>query len=218
VNTPGNPCGNLIPREALARLARACRERGVWLACDEVYSLITFEEPHVSLLRSADALDNVVVIDGLSKSHAMSGWRIGWAVAPPALTAELVRFSSAAFFGVCQFAQDGAACALRRDAPDVELMRLEYRRRRDYALRRLDAIPELDCFRPRGGMFVMVDVTRVAEDGEAFARRLLDEARVSTLPGRGFGASTAGYVRLGLTHPVSTLEEVFDRMEAMLRH
>jgi len=216
VNTPGNPCGNLIPSQALSRLAQACRERDVWLVCDEVYSLITFDEPHVSLLRSTDDLSNIVVIDGLSKSHAMSGWRIGWAVAPPALAAELVRFSGATFFGVCQFAQDGAACALRRDAPDVEKMRLEYQRRRDYALRRLDAIPELDCFRPRGGMFVMVDVSRVATDGEAFARRLLDEALVSTLPGRGFGPGTANYVRLGLTHPVSTLEAVFDRIEAML--
>jgi arginine:pyruvate transaminase len=82
LNTPGNPGGNIIPAESLAYIAEACRQRGIWLVCDEVYSLFTFEEPHISLLRATDDLDNIVVIDGLSKSHAMSGWRIGWAVAP----------------------------------------------------------------------------------------------------------------------------------------
>lgn len=212
VNTPGNPCGNLIPQESLAALARGCRERDLWLVCDEVYSMITFETPHFSLLRAADDLSNVIVIDGLSKSHAMSGWRLGWAVAPPDLITQLIRISGATLFGTSQFIQDGAAYALANDAPDVEKMRVEYQRRRDYAAERLDAIVELDYFKPRGGMFVMVDSSRIANDGADFARRLLDEAGVSVVPGRGFGASAACYVRISLTHPVPLLEEVFDRI------
>jgi len=212
VNTPGNPCGNLIPPERLAALARGCRERNVWLVCDEVYSLITFEARHVSLLRSTTELDNVVVIDGLSKSHAMSGWRIGWAVVPPALVPALTRFLNAAFFGTCQFVQDGAAYALAHDAPDVERMRLEYLARRDYAAARLDALPDLGYFLPRGGMFMMLDSSRVANDGGDFARRLLDEAGLSTIPGRAFGPSIASFVRMSLTHPIPVLEEVFDRI------
>jgi len=212
VNTPGNPCGNLIPSEILAELAQGCKDRDIWLVCDEVYSLITFESPHISLLRCTEDLSNVVVIDGLSKSHAMSGWRIGWAVAPPPLVEQLIRVANASLFGTCQFVQDGAAYALANDAPDVEKMRQEYLKRRDYAIERLDGIAELGYFRPRGGMFIMVDTSAIANDGADFARRLLDEAGISCIPGRGFGRSAASYVRISLTHPVDVLRGVFDRI------
>jgi arginine:pyruvate transaminase len=213
VNTPGNPCGNLIEEPTLRALAEGCRNRDLWLVSDEVYSLLTFDAPHWSLLRYDGDHSNLVVIDGLSKSHAMSGWRIGWAAAPPELVAGLIRFSSAALFGVSQFVQDGAAYALANDTADVEAMRLEYQRRRDYAASRLDRIPNLGYFRPRGGMFIMVDAGKICNEGEIFARQLLDEAGLSTIPGRGFGPSAATYVRVSLTHPIDVLEDVFDRME-----
>ncbi len=212
VNTPGNPCGNLIGEDTLRALAAGCRARDLWLVSDEVYSLITFDAPHWSLLRYDGDHSNLVVIDGLSKSHAMSGWRIGWAYAPPDLVAQLIRFSSAALFGVSQFVQDGAAYALANDTEDVEAMRQEYQRRRDYAATRLDGITNLDYYRPRGGMFMMVDAGKLCNEGEIFARQLLDEAGLSTIPGRGFGPSAATYVRVSLTHPIEVLEEVFDRM------
>lgn len=212
VNTPGNPCGNIIPASTLETLAAYCRKAGIWFVCDEVYSLITFDDPHISALRAAKDLTNVVVIDGLSKSHAMSGWRVGWVVAPATLVEELARFGKASQFGCCQFVQDGAAYALRHDPPDVELMRLEYQRRRDFAMAKLDGIPSLRYFRPRGGMFIMVDVSRVADNGDDFARRLLDEAGISTVPGRGFGPSATAYIRVSLTQPVEILGGAFDRM------
>ena len=216
LNTPGNPLGNLIPPQVLTRLAAACRERGLWLVCDEVYSLITFETPHVSLLRCVDDLSNVVVIDGLSKSHAMTGWRVGWAIAPPSMVDALVRLSSAAFFGVCQFVQDGSAFALAHDAEEVEAMRGAYQRRRDYVLERLGQIDKLGCFAPKAGMFVMLDCSGVASDGTAFAERLMREAGVSTIPGAGFGPSAGHYVRLSLTLERGSLGLAFDRIEAML--
>jgi arginine:pyruvate transaminase len=212
VNTPGNPCGNLIDEATLQALAEGCRARDLWLISDEVYSLITFDAPHWSLLRYEGDQSNLVVIDSLSKSHAMSGWRIGWAAGPADLVHQLIRFSSAALFGVSQFVQDGAAFALANDTEDVEAMRQEYQRRRDYAAERLDGIANLDYYRPRGGMFVMVDAGKLCNEGEVFARQLLDEAGLSTIPGRGFGPSAAAYVRVSLTHPIDVLEEVFDRM------
>lgn len=212
VNTPGNPCGNVIGEASMRALAEGCRSRDLWLISDEVYSLITFDEPHWSLLRYEGDQSNLIVIDGLSKSHAMSGWRVGWAASPPDLGTQLIRFSSAALFGVSQFIQDGAAYALANDTEDVEAMRLEYQRRRDYAAARLDGIDALSYYRPRGGMFMMVDAGRLCNDGETFARQLLDEAGLSTIPGRGFGPSAATYVRVSLTHPIEVLEEVFDRM------
>ena len=210
VNTPGNPCGNIIPASSIQLLAEYCRNANVWFVCDEVYSLITFDEPHISALNAVKDLSNVVVIDGLSKSHAMSGWRVGWVAAPASLVEDLVRFAGATHFGCCQFVQDGATYALRRDPPDVERMRLEYLRRRELAMARLDAIPALGYARPRGGMFIMVDVSRVAKSGDEFARRLLDEAGISTVPGRGFGPSAAAYIRVSLTQPAQILDRAFD--------
>jgi arginine:pyruvate transaminase len=212
VNTPGNPCGNVIDEVTLRQLAAGCLERSLWLVSDEVYSLITFDSPHWSLLRYEGDDSNIVVIDGLSKSHAMSGWRVGWAASPPDLALQLARFSSASLFGVCQFVQDGAAFALANDSADVEIMRLEYQGRRDYAARRLDDIDSLAYYLPKGGMFMMVDAGRLCNDGGEFARRLLDEAGLSTIPGRGFGPSAATYVRVSLTHPIDVLEDVFDRI------
>ena len=217
VNTPGNPCGNLISPTTLQQLADGCRQRDLWLVCDEVYSLITFETPHVSLLRCTDDLSNIVVVDGLSKSHAMSGWRLGWAVAPQPLVEQLTRVANAALFGTSQFVQDGAAYALANDGPDVEKMRLEYQHRRDYALQRLDAIPQLSYFRPAGGMFVMVDASAITSSGADFARALLDQAGISVIPGSGFGACTRDYVRMSLTHGVDVLAEVFDRIETVVK-
>lgn len=217
VNSPGNPCGNVIPGADLARLARECLSRDLWLVCDEVYSLVTFDKPHESVLRVAASLDNVVVVDGLSKSHAMSGWRIGWAAAAPRVVDALTRVASAAFFGCCQFVQDGAAYALMHDAPDVTAMRDEYRHRRDYAMKRLDAIPTLGYSRPAAGMFLMIDVTQVSPDGAEFASRLLERGGVSTLPGAAFGPTANCYVRMSLTQPVAVLEAAFDRMERVLQ-
>ena len=216
VNTPGNPCGNIIPAETLTRLALECKARGLWLVCDEVYSLITFETPHVSMLKCTEDLSNVVVVDGLSKSHAMTGWRVGWVVADEPMIEALIRLSGSAFFGVCQFVQDGAAFALANDAAEVESMRQAYRSRRDYALQRLDAIAGISYFAPKAGMFVMLNCSQVANGGAEFAARLLAEVGVSTIPGIGFGPSTNDYVRLSLTVGRDVLEAAFDRIEGLL--
>lgn len=212
VNTPGNPLGNIIPEPALRRLAKGCRDRDVWLICDEVYSLITFEQPHVSLLKCARDLGNVGVIDGLSKSHAMSGWRVGWLIGAPELVAAATRFSGAALFGVSQFIQDAAVWALENDAEDVERMRRAYMARRDYAVERIRAIPKLNCYVPAAGMFVMLDTSQVANDGADFADRLLATQGVSCIPGSAFGVSASNYVRLSLTLDEYGLSDAFDRI------
>jgi len=212
VNTPGNPCGNMIPADVLAELAQACRARNLWLICDEVYSLITYEDRHRSLLNCTDNLENIIVVDGLSKSHAMSGWRVGWAVTSAQMADALARLSGAAFFGTSQFVQDAAAYALANDAKDVELMRREYRARRDYAVSRLNQVPGLALTSPEGGMFVMIDVGGTGANGEAFSRGLLDNYGVAVLPGSCFGPSAINYVRCSLTEPVTVLTEAMQRI------
>ena len=212
VNTPGNPVGNMIDAATLAALAARCLEAGLWLVCDEVYSLMTFAGRHTSLLRAAASLDNVVVIDGLSKSHAMAGWRVGWSISNPELARTMGAVAGSVFFGCSQFVQDAAAFALSRDEPYVAAMRDEYRARRDLVSERLARVPGLRWHEPAAGMFVMVDVTGLAADGDVFAETMLDQARVALLPGRHFGANAAGYVRLSLTQPRAVLDEALGRL------
>ncbi|HIE89345.1 MAG TPA: pyridoxal phosphate-dependent aminotransferase [Gammaproteobacteria bacterium] len=216
LNTPGNPSGNVIAGDDLARLAEFTRARDIWLVCDEVYSMLTFEKPHVSARRAADNLDNVIIVDGLSKSHSMTGWRLGWVVAPENAIPTLLNFTSATVFGCSQFIQDAAAFALENDAEYIAAIRQEYRKRRDYAVGRISSINGLQCHLPDAGMFLMLDVSNIAQDGESFARQLLDEVNVSVLPGSGFGEQTLHHVRLSLTHDVEVLASAFDRIETMI--
>ena len=212
VNTPGNPTGAIINRETLKQLASYCYENGIWLVCDEVYSMFTYENPHISLRSAAQRLDNVVVIDGLSKSHAMSGWRMGWAVAPDELTAHLGRFAAMSMFGCPQFIQDAAAFALNNDEYYVRDMCTRYQKRRDLVCSHLDAMPRLKYLRPESGMFIMVDVSDIYEDDKIFAQKLLDAESVSVLPGSAFGSSTRGHVRVSLVQPEDILTEGCKRL------
>ena len=216
LNTPGNPAGNMIPPGQLQELAAWCRQHDIWLVCDEVYSMITFEQAHTSLRKAAATLDNVVIVDGLSKSHAMTGWRLGWTVSPLPLADRLLDFTSATLFGCCQFVQDAAVHALTNDEEYIAGVRDEYRLRRDYVCRRVREIPGLHCEVPEAGMFVMVNVADTGIDGLEFAAQLLEEERVSVLPGLGFGASSSDYVRISLTLPVATMTPAFDRIAAFV--
>jgi arginine:pyruvate transaminase len=213
INTPGNPTGSMATPEQLRELAAYCFERNIWLVSDEVYSMITFAERHTSLRKVAEHLDNIVVIDGLSKSHAMSGWRLGWAVAQGPLVQRLIEFAGATIFGCPQFIQEAAAFALEFDSYFVSQMRDAYRGRRDLIVKRVQAIPGLSCSVPEAGMFVMVDISQVAESSTAFAEALLDAERVSVLPGSAFGPSAAKHVRLTLAKGEAELNRALDRIE-----
>ena len=212
LNTPGNPTGSIISAAELRELATYCRERGVWLVCDEVYSMFTYDGQHRSARASVKHLDNIVMIDGLSKSHAMSGWRMGWVIAPPQLIERLGAYSAATLFGSPQFIQDASAFALENDQAYVASMRKEYRARRDFVLHKLSKVDQLSCTRPRAGMFIMCDVAGTGLSGREFAEQLLSAEQVSVVPGDAFGPSAAGFVRIGLAQNQVTLRKACKRI------
>ncbi|WP_439101981.1 pyridoxal phosphate-dependent aminotransferase [Congregibacter sp.] len=212
INTPGNPTGAIIPAADIRELANYCRERDIWFVCDEVYSMFCYEGKHVSARASAESLENIVMIDGLSKSHAMSGWRIGWVVAPPTLIQRLGDYAGATLFGSPQFIQDASAFALENDQQYVREMRDEYRKRRDYVLHKLAKVENIRCSRPHAGMFVMCDVSATGLDGRTFAEQLLTEQAVSVIPGDAFGPSAGNFVRLGLAQNHAVLKRACKRI------
>jgi arginine:pyruvate transaminase len=213
INTPANPTGAIMDQALLAKLATWCQQKNIWLVCDEIYSMLTFQQPHVSLRTAAASLDRIVVIDGLSKSHAMSGWRMGWAVGPEELIGHLSNFSAMSIFGCPQFIQDAAAFALNNDEYYVKDMRDRYQIRRDRVCERLDQISSIRYHKPESGMFIMIDVSKIEADDRVFSKKLLDAECVSVLPGMAFGSSTRGHVRFSLVQPMSVLMEGCTRLQ-----
>jgi arginine:pyruvate transaminase len=217
LNTPHNPTGMVMTREELEAVADIARRRDIWVVTDEVYAELTFDVPHISMSAIPGMADRSAVIGSLSKSHAMQGWRVGWAVAPPELAHHLINLVKPMHYGMSPFVQDAAVVALSHDLVETEEMLHEYRRRRDLVCARINAAPGLRCSWPEGSMFLLVDVRGTGLDGERFAHGLLDHGGVSLLPGTGFGASVTGHVRLSLSAPLAILEDACDRIERFAR-
>ncbi len=213
INTPHNPTGVIIDEADIGRLAAHCLEKGVWLVSDEVYSMFAYDRRHRSARFAVDSLDNIISIDCLSKSHAMSGWRIGWTLAPTALSSIIEEYAAASLFGSPQFIQDASAYALDTDQDSVEAMSKEYQRRAEAAYQGLSMCQGVSPIKPQAGMFVMLDVRGTGLDGWAFAQQLLDDQGVSVIPGGAFGKVSEGYVRVSLTQTVTVLEKAIERID-----
>ncbi|MCU1761875.1 aminotransferase class I/II-fold pyridoxal phosphate-dependent enzyme [Pseudomonas sp. 14P_8.1_Bac3] len=198
LNSPNNPSGASLPLLIWQELASLCVRHDLWLISDEVYSDLLYEGEHISPASLPGMAERTATINSLSKSHAMSGWRVGWVIGPPRLAGHLEHLSLCMLFGIPEFIQHAAQRALDEDFPEVAHMRDEYRQRRDLVCTSLSQCPGLRAIRPDGGMFVMVDVRPTGLSAQHFAERLLEGYGVSVLAGEAFGPSAAGHIRLGL--------------------
>ncbi|MNO78881.1 Arginine--pyruvate transaminase AruH [compost metagenome] len=217
INTPHNPTGAAISPQDMAQLAALCCAHDLWLVSDQVYSGLLYDGEVADPASLPGMAERCVIIDSVSKSHAMSGWRIGWVVGPATLTAHLSNLAMAMLFGLPEFVMQAACVALEQDLPEVRRMRETYRQRRDRVCAALEDCPGLRVHRPAGGMFVMIDIRATGLSAQAFAQRLLLEEGVSLLPGDAFGPSAAGHVRMGLVLEVEVLEEASSRVAALAR-
>lgn len=215
MNSPANPAGTALSVADYARLSALADAHDLWLVVDEVYGAFRFEGAHVGAWVHGPP-GRTVVLNSVSKSHAMTGYRVGWVVAPPALVAAFRDWNAAALFGVCQFAQDAACAALALPVAELAGWRRGFAERARLVVERAEAIRGLAATMPAGGMFVMLDCRGVDADDRRFARRLLDRCGVATVPGSGFGAGGRGHLRISLTPSAATLAQAFDRIEAML--
>lgn len=213
LNSPHNPTGQCLSPAMWESIATLCREHDLWLIVDAVYADLIFDGEHASPDSRPGMRERTVVISSLSKSHAMTGWRLGWVVGPRELMSHLVNLALCMLYGCQPFIQDAAIAALDEPPAALAAMRDTYRERRDAVVETLRDSEIVATLPPAAGMFMMVDIRATGLGTHAFADRLLDEYGVSVLAGDAFGASAAGFVRLSLTVDAERLREACRRIE-----
>ncbi len=217
INSPGNPSGTVYAAPDLADLVDLCIQRGLWVISDEVYWSYVFDGIHSSPLSQPGGAEITFVINSLSKSHAMTGWRLGWTLAPIAVAHQLVDLAQCMHFGVNQFVQDAAVTALNGDLPELGEFQRVFSERRDCLCAGLRSIPDLKVHTPAGGMFLLVDVSGTGLDGYDFAEQLLDNAGISVVPGFGFGESLKNFVRIGYLCSTDILDQAIQRISQFVK-
>ena len=216
IASPGNPTGWVMSREEQAAVLAFCRARGIWIIADEVYNRLVYDRPVApSFLEIAEPEDPVFVVNSFSKSWAMTGWRIGWMVAPPSLGHTLGQLSCFNNTGATNFAQHAAVTAITQGEDFVREMRDYARRGRDFVYQRAAAIPRLDFNLPDGAIYAFMRVDGL-DDSLAFAQALVREARVGLAPGAAFGPGNEGYLRLCFACKEDWLSRAMDRLATAL--
>ncbi len=212
--TPNNPTGVALNAAEIAGIADLARRHDLWIVADEVYAELTFDAPHLGIASLPGMETRVVTINSFSKSHAMTGWRLGWMVAPAPLIHHVSRLGLAMLYGSPPFIQKAGIVALEQDIPEVAAMREAYRRRRDILARHLNQVPGLFCRVPEAGMFMMLDIRRTGLSARDYAWRLFEATGVSVLDATAFGAAGAGHVRISFAAEDTALEEAARRIRA----
>ncbi|HEX2368181.1 MAG TPA: aminotransferase class I/II-fold pyridoxal phosphate-dependent enzyme [Acidimicrobiia bacterium] len=210
LNSPSNPTGTVIGREALGELIDLARHYDIWILSDEVYDEITFERPMTSIA-SLDPDGRVFTVFSFSKTYAMTGWRVGYVVAPPQLAGFVVKTQEPLTACVNAPAQMAALAALTGPQDIVAEMCAAYRERRDRVLSTLEAA-EIPTMRPDGAFYVWADVSKTGMTTEGFTRRLISERRVAVVPGSAFGPQSDSHVRLSLAADPANLYEALERI------
>jgi arginine:pyruvate transaminase len=214
-NSPNNPSGAVYTRETLDGIAALCIEHDLWLVSDEVYHSQVYEAAHLSPASLPGMRERTFIVDSMSKSHAMTGWRSGWVICPDMEAADcIIDLFLTSAYGVAPFIQLAMRAALAGGkGPEHEIAQ-KYRYRRDRAVEALARSKRLKIHPPQAAMYVLMDLRHFVSDAERFAYALLEETGVAVMPGESFGASAAGHIRISLTAPEEHLVEACNRIAA----
>ena len=218
LNTPWNPVGTVFSETELRALAAVVERHQLTLISDEIYEAITYGDArHISPASLSSAIrERTIVVNSLSKTYAMTGWRVGYCAAPAAVTQAMLLVLQQTSRGPATFVQDAAAEALAGPQEAVRLMREEYTRRRDAVLQALASIPNVTALAPEGGFFAMVDVRGLGPSSDEIRRRLLHEAGVAVVHGAAYGPSGEGTLRVSFGSGGALLADGLDRLASGL--
>ena len=217
-NSPNNPTGTVFSREALERLAELAQEHDLWILSDEIYARILFGGEYQSIWSLPGMAERTVIIDGFSKSFAMTGWRLGYAVAPVRVIDAMDMLVLNTFTCAAEFTQIAAIEALRDSTGAVGAMVEEYRKRRDLFVTGLNQIPGFRCQAPQGAFYAWVNIEDTGLSAEEVQAILLEEAGVAGIAGAAFGAGGRNYLRFSLVSARNLLEAALDRMQRVSLH
>lgn len=218
LNSPCNPTGAVIGRKDLEQIARIACRHNLFVISDEVYRHLIYDgEEIVSIASMSGMKDRCVVVDSVSKSFAMTGFRVGFAAGPQHLIALMAKLTENLYSCVSSVSQYAALAAIRNGAAYRDYMIGEYSKRRNYVMRRIGAMQLISCIRPKGAFYVFVNISKTGLRAEEFSQRLLLEKHVAVVPGTNFGSNAADYVRISYSISMENLQKAMDRLEEFIR-
>ncbi len=213
---PNNPTGAVLERGELEALAKVIEKHDIMVISDEIYSELTYNKKHVSIASVDGMRERTVVVNGFSKSYAMTGWRLGYACGPREIVGVMTRVHQYAIMSAPTTAQFAAVEALNNGDKDIEMMREEYNRRRLFMCDRFNAIG-LDCEMPEGAFYMFPSIRKTGLSSEEFCTRLLREKNVAVIPGNAFGESGEGFVRCCYAASMKNIAKALSRIEEFVK-
>jgi len=212
-NSPGNPTGTVYTDAVQRGLAELAVKHDLWVLSDEIYARIIYGNEYLSMLRYPGMAERTLIIDGFSKSFAMTGWRLGYTVAPPEVVPALNMMVVNTYTCVAEFTQYAAIDALRDRENNTARMVGEFALRRNQFARDLNRVPGFRCVPPDGAFYAWVDITGTGISAEELCRILLEDAGVAAIPGAAFGAAGKDFIRFSFASSMATLQEAVERIQ-----
>ena len=214
LNSPHNPTGSVLTPKDLDEIAALVRGRDIFVLSDEIYSKILYDGTHETIATRPDMAERTILLDGFSKTYAMTGWRLGYGVMNPTLAKHVARLATNVYSCATSFVQRAAPTALNGPQDDVHAMLAEFRKRREVILEGLNAIPGVRCRKPAGAFYVFPNITALGMTSSQMQEALLEQAGVAALSGTAFGSYGEGYVRFSYANSIENIREGLRRFEA----
>ena len=208
---PNNPTGAIMERKDLEQIAEVVKKHELLVISDEIYSELTYKGEHISIASLPDMKERTILINGFSKSYAMTGWRLGYACGNKDIIKQMVKIHQFAIMCAPTISQYAAIEALKNGDEDVKMMRDSYNQRRRFLLNSFKEMG-LDCFEPYGAFYVFPSIKEFGMTSEEFATRFLEEERVAAIPGTAFGDSGEGYLRISYAYSIEKLKIAMERL------
>ena len=217
LNSPHNPTGSVLSTKDLDEIAALLRERNVWVLSDEIYSKILYEGAHESIATRPGMAEKTILLDGFSKTYAMTGWRLGYGVMNSTLAKHVARLATNVYSCATSFVQRAGMAALTGPQDDVKAMVAEFRRRRAAIVEGLNKIPGIRCSMPMGAFYAFPNISALQMKSSEAERVLLEEAGVAALSGTAFGAHGEGFLRFSYANSIENIREGLHRLETMVQ-
>jgi aspartate/methionine/tyrosine aminotransferase len=217
LNSPGNPTGGIIPEEDLHHIAEQAIHHNTWVLSDEIYTRIVYDgQKALSIASLPKMAERTIIMDGFSKTYAMTGWRLGFGIMPSDLAARVDLLLTHSVGSTAQFTQIAGVEALIGPQDQVEAVVGEYQKRRNLIVKGLNQIPKISCQNPQGAFYVFPNIRDLGKSSQEAANWILEKAGVALLPGSAFGEYGEGYLRLSYANSLENIQEAIGRMSQLI--